>query len=125
MNIHDQVIVFYDGDCGLCQRSIRILANIDKSHLLRFAPQNGETYKLICGETPSLKNSVLVFYQGTVYQKSRALIKLGELLKGPYQFCSFFKIIPMRLLDFFYDQVAKRRHYVSCILITRDHRFLK
>ena len=38
-------IVFYDGDCGLCQRAISMLYTLDSNKILRFAPLNGDTYK--------------------------------------------------------------------------------
>ena len=125
MDGQNQVIIFYDGECGLCQRSIRILAKLDKSHSFRFAPQNGETFNLYFPNKPSLKTSVLVFHQNVLYEKSSALIKLGEELKGPYRLSQCLKIIPVKWLNFFYDQIAKRRHHVSCVLITKDQRFLK
>lgn len=37
-------IVFYDGNCGLCQRSVEYLYVSDKKAILHFAPLNGITY---------------------------------------------------------------------------------
>ena len=38
-------IVFYDGECGLCQRSVQWLLNRDKKKILFYAPLQGETAK--------------------------------------------------------------------------------
>jgi predicted DCC family thiol-disulfide oxidoreductase YuxK len=38
-----QGILFYDGECGLCLRSVRFFLWADKSARLRFAPLQGET----------------------------------------------------------------------------------
>ena len=36
-------IVFYDGDCGLCDRFVRWMLRRDRGHHYRFAPLQGET----------------------------------------------------------------------------------
>ena len=36
-------IIFFDGYCGLCSRSIRLLSLIDSREQLLFAPLQGET----------------------------------------------------------------------------------
>ena len=38
-------ILFYDGACGLCTRSVRFLLWADRAGKLRFAPLQGETAK--------------------------------------------------------------------------------
>lgn len=36
-------IVLYDGVCGLCHRGVRALMDLDRDHLLHYAPLQGET----------------------------------------------------------------------------------
>ncbi len=36
-------IVFYDGGCGLCSRTVRVLMARDRGRAFRFAPLGGET----------------------------------------------------------------------------------
>lgn len=40
-------IVFFDGNCGLCDRSVRWIMRRDHAGVFRFAPLQGETYAAI------------------------------------------------------------------------------
>lgn len=44
METRDHPIVFYDGECGLCTRSVRAITARDTRRIFRFAPLGGETY---------------------------------------------------------------------------------
>ncbi len=116
-------IIFYDGECGLCQRSIRVLASLDKHHQLKFAPLNGKTF-LQQGLKPSDLDTVIFFLDGVQFVKSEAIIEALLSLSKYYFIVRFFKLIPKFIRDFVYDLVAKNRHHVSCPLLIKDHRFL-
>ena len=117
------VIVFYDGDCGLCQRSIRFLLAADKKKALKFAPLNGETYRHYY-QTPSTLTTVLLYKDGITFQKSSAVFELGSLLGGIYKFSYLLKSVPEKFRDWVYDRIAARRKAFVCILMTPDPRFL-
>lgn len=120
----DKKIVFYDGDCGLCQRSVNFLLKADKKHLLRFAPQNGETYGQMYGKVVSEMTSV-IFYNGErTLQKSAAFLEICRVLGGKYLWLYLFKIVPWFIRDFVYDQIVLRRKSFSCQLLLKDDRFL-
>ena len=38
-------VLFFDGVCGLCDRTVTWLFEHDRRHVLRFAPLQGETAK--------------------------------------------------------------------------------
>ncbi len=116
-------IIFYDGECGLCQRSIRLLARLDRSHKLNFAPLNGKTY-LQLGLRPSALDTVIFYKNKSVFKKSDAIIEALCGLSSCYFFVRFFKLIPKFLRDTAYDFVARNRHHISCPLLVKDHRFL-
>lgn len=121
--ILEKTIVFYDGDCGLCQRSIAFLYQADKKHKLLFAPLNGSTYQSLYQE-PARMDTVRVYSHGKTYEKSRAFIELGSLLGGFYRALFLLKIIPAFIRDFVYDEVAKRRKSFTCLWLPKDERFL-
>jgi predicted DCC family thiol-disulfide oxidoreductase YuxK len=118
-------IVFFDGGCGLCQRSISFLAEADKEKQLRFAPINGETYLSIY-KKPDHNTTTLRFYlKGATYEKSDAFIKIGSHLGGGYKLLSIILLIaPKFLRDKIYDFVANERTKIKCVIIDRDDRFL-
>ena len=39
----DHPVLFYDGECGLCQRIVRLMLTLDRGDRLRFAPLQGAT----------------------------------------------------------------------------------
>ena len=117
-------IVFYDGDCGLCQRSIHYLAGADKKKALRFAPLNGVTYKKIYGEELAELTTVRVFSHEQTFEKSAAFFELCKELGGFHRALLVLKFMPKKILDFFYDEIASRRKSISCKILTRDERFL-
>jgi predicted DCC family thiol-disulfide oxidoreductase YuxK len=121
----NRAIVFYDGTCGLCQRSIRFLSWADKSHKLHFAPLNGETYQLYVGRHPADLSSVLFYANGNLASKSDVIIALGNVLGGIYLSSNLLKGIPRKWRDYCYDLIAKNRHHITCQLLIHDERFLK
>lgn len=117
-------IVFYDGECGLCQRSVSFLAKIDSRHELVFAPLNGETYRKYFKGSSDL--ATVVFYkEGKIFVKSNAVIEVCSSLGGIKKLAVIFKIIPLSLRDKLYDLIAEYRRKVSCIILVKDERFLK
>jgi predicted DCC family thiol-disulfide oxidoreductase YuxK len=121
--MENRTILFYDGDCGLCQRSVRVLARLDRHQKLFFAPLNGKTYGHT-GFKPSSMDTVLFYNDSHLYEKSDAIIECLFYLSQVYFFVRLFKLIPRKLRDICYDFVAKNRHHVSCQLFVKDHRFL-
>jgi predicted DCC family thiol-disulfide oxidoreductase YuxK len=121
MNMNN--IVFYDSDCGLCQRSIRFLISLDKNKRLLFAPLNGQTYLSILGKRSDL-NTVVFLSGGRLSIKSDAIISVMEVLGGWKRLVIIIKIIPRFLRDFVYDLIAGRRRKVSCVILVKDSRFL-
>lgn len=117
-------IVFYDGDCGLCQRSIQFLYKADKNKLLLFAPLNGKHYKQVYGDELSRFTTVKLYHDNKTYEKSSAFLELCLILGGFYKVYYVFKIIPAFVRDFIYDLIASRRKSFVCILLPKDERFL-
>ena len=121
--MENKTILFYDGECGLCQRSVRVLARLDVHHKLFFAPLNGKTYGLL-GLKPSSMDTVIFYKDHHRFEKSDAIIECLFYLSQFYFFVRLFKLIPRKWRDICYDLVAKNRHHISCQLFVKDHRFL-
>lgn len=117
-------IVFYDGECGLCQRSIAIIFLWDKHKTLFFAPLNGETYQGHFHEASDM-TTVVFFDGGKLFTKSDAIIEIGRALGGWKKSLFFLKIIPRFIRDLVYGLIASHRKKVSCIILIQDERFLK
>lgn len=118
------IIVFYDGDCGLCQRSIATLARIDKKNKFNFAPLNGKTYLMIHGGKLANLASVVLYVDGKSFEKSSAFFEICRRLGGWYYLFLVFAIFPKSLCNFVYDRVASRRQSIACVNIVKNEKFL-
>lgn len=117
-------IVFYDGQCGLCQRSIAFLYKVDSKKELKFAPLNGETYQLFFKGSSDL--ATVVFYdREEIFIKSEAIIQVLVSLGGVKKLAGLLRVFPLKWRDRVYDYIASNRKKVSCIILPRDERFLK
>jgi len=108
-------IVFYDGACGLCHRTVRFLLDRDpEGRRLRFAPLGGETFEALV-EAPrreALPDSVVVLEpDGVLHVRSDATAFLcrqaGGLVGVWGRVLPWF---PKRLRDGVYDLIAASRH---------------
>lgn len=118
-------IVFYDGDCGLCQRSITLLATLDTKAVLGFAPLNGPTYKSYLKGVEADMQTVLFYNNGVVFERSDAVIEAIAWLGGWKKSVILLKIIPRFIRDAFYKFISNHRRKVSCVILPKDQRFFQ
>lgn len=127
-------IIFFDGECILCQGFVRFLWKYDQHKTLYYAPLQGETaQKYLPGDLTKNLNTV-VFYDGTLtYQKSDAILQIFSLLPTSFRLLAFLlKLFPKSIRNFFYDLIAKNRHKLfgrdkECLFILAEDQkyFLK
>lgn len=105
---------FYDGECGLCLRSVRfVLAEDASGRAFRFAPLQGETFaRAIDREVRAkLPDSVVVLASdGSVLVRSDAAMHVLERLGGLWRVLgTLARVVPRPLRDAAYDVVASGR----------------
>tara|TARA_B110000444_G_scaffold179042_1_gene167782 strand:+ start:616 stop:996 length:381 start_codon:yes stop_codon:yes gene_type:complete len=86
--IVEESIVFFDGPCTLCQKSVQWLARHEKSQSLKFAPLGGVTAKKFLNQalrTPPYEG-VVFYHNQTSYTGSKAIVALAECLNPPWSF---------------------------------------
>jgi predicted DCC family thiol-disulfide oxidoreductase YuxK len=109
----DEAILFYDGGCGLCRRSVRLLVRLDRGGRLRFAPLGGGTFERVVppAARAALPDSlVLCTADGRLLVRSGAVLAALELAGGPWaRLAVVARLAPRRLLDAAYDAVARAR----------------
>jgi predicted DCC family thiol-disulfide oxidoreductase YuxK len=108
-------LVFYDGDCGFCHRSVRfLLARDPGGEAFRFAPLQGETFRANVPETErrSLPESLVVHAaDGRLLARSEAVVHLLRRLGGAWALLArLLALVPRRLRDLAYDGFAAIRH---------------
>ncbi len=126
----DNNIVFFDGECGFCDTTIRWIMAIDKRKTIRYAPLQGETAARLLPEElrleENLKTIVYINPQNSRYLKSNAVIEILCQIGGLWKIVKVGKILPTGLRDWFYDRIAERRRSLiskaACPLPTPDQR---
>jgi predicted DCC family thiol-disulfide oxidoreductase YuxK len=109
-----QIMVFYDGQCGLCHGFVRFLLARDRGGThFAFAPLQGDFFAAAIPEVQraGLPDSVVVkAADGRLLVRSAAVIYALSRLGGGYRFmAAAVEVLPPRLLDLCYDSVAKLR----------------
>ncbi len=105
--------VYYDGECGLCQRTVRFLLAEDREQRLRFAPLQGETFaREVPGELrANLPDSIVVqTADGRVLTRSSAVLHVLQGLGGLWRVLAFVSgLVPRAVRDALYDSIARVR----------------
>lgn len=105
-------ILFFDGVCGLCNRSVDFLMQRDKHDTFRFAPLQGETAKRML---PSLTDdpetwSVLYLDEDGLHDQSDVTIRVCRRLGGIWSLVGLLAVIPRPLRNIGYRFVARNRY---------------
>lgn len=105
-------ILFYDGECGLCAKSVQWCLDHDSRQKLRFAPLQGSTYAALALEAKPTELSTVVLYDaGRLYVRSDAVLRLLRHIGGGLGFLgSIGRVVPRFLGDAAYRFIATRRH---------------
>lgn len=125
-------LVFYDGECGLCDRTVQWLLKRDKEKIFLFAPLQGETAKNLLKdlspEEKSVDSLILIEdYQHApkIHLMAKAVFRILWLLGGGWSFLGSYFWMPKSLIDPFYRLVAKNRHWLfpstTCVIPDPNH----
>lgn len=106
-------IVFFDGECNLCNSSVQRIIRNDKKSIFFFAPLQGDYAKNFLAEfgvDPQKLNTILYFNGEKVYSKSGAVLRIAGKLKFPYPLLYPFLLVPGFIRNAVYDYVGKNRY---------------
>lgn len=103
-------IVFYDGDCVLCSKTVIFLLKKDKKKRLFFAPLGGKTFQAVSIQQPINEASVVFFKEGELFTKSTAVLKIASHLPFPWPLFGLLLLIPAFVRDYFYRLIGKNRY---------------
>lgn len=102
-------VVFFDGECGLCNRFVDFLVRHDAGGALRYAPLQGITAATF-ERLPRTLDSVVVVQDARVLVKSDAAIAVLAQLGGAWRLVSAARLVPRVMRDAIYDVVARNRY---------------
>ena len=105
-------VLFYDGSCGLCHRTTRLLLAEDSSgEKFRFAPLDSDTFRVAFQGREALPDSlVLLRPDGRHFTRTSAVVLLLERLGGLWRLVALgLRLIPRPMRDAGYDAIARIR----------------
>lgn len=108
MATEKDAIVFFDGDCLMCQGSVRLLNRLDGEDVLGFATLEGETAKHYGVESGD--ESVAFLVDGKVWRASEAVRLMFWAVGGVgWILAGILWMIPLPLREWGYRWVARNR----------------
>jgi predicted DCC family thiol-disulfide oxidoreductase YuxK len=108
----EKIVVAFDGECLMCSRGIRWLAEHDAADQLRFVrlqSPRGRAMEERAGTGDLM--TVLVEADGRIFSRSDAVLRLGRALGGGFRLLAAIgSWMPRTLRNLAYDFIAARRH---------------
>jgi len=102
--------IFFDGDCNLCNRSVRFIIRHDKKDKFRFASLQSSYARKISESVDFPKSDTIVLLTGkSICIKSTAIIKIAMNLGLIFYLAAILFVVPVILRDIIYDLVAVSR----------------
>jgi predicted DCC family thiol-disulfide oxidoreductase YuxK len=107
--------IFYDGQCGLCHRTVRfLLARDHDGERFRFAPLDSQAFRASFSERErqAFPDSLIVYTSdGEALTRSTATLYLLRRLGGVWRLLGeLLSLIPLGMRDTLYDGIARIRH---------------
>lgn len=133
----EQPVLLFDGVCNLCNYLVVFILRYENGNNIKFASLQSEAAaKLLKQYQVKLLEKeldTLVFiFEGKVFVRSDAALKIAGFMKKPISYVTVLKFLPLSLLNFLYDLVAKYRYRIfgrqaQCMVPEEkwDDRFLK
>lgn len=120
-------LIFYDGTCGFCHKTIQFVLRHDTKKIFLFAPLQGETAKKYVGNFTDLDTVVLVENFETdkeIYTYGKGGFRIMWLLGGLWAVPGSISFLPSFLYDWGYRAVARHRYEwvekESCLIPTKE-----
>lgn len=111
-------ILFYDGVCGLCDRTVQFVLRHDRAGRVRFATLQSGVARVVLTrhgrDARDLDTMYLVLDADTPRErllcKSDGILAVLRELGGPWRLVAAARLVPRGLRDRAYDWVARNRY---------------
>lgn len=114
MDTAERPVIYFDGQCGLCNRTVDWILRRDKEHVFVFAPLQGKTAGDQFKGVPEheLYRSFWLKDEAGLHRESTAFFRICRRLPWPARFYSALVVVPRPIRDFFYRLIAKHRYKI-------------
>ncbi|MFI5196496.1 MAG: thiol-disulfide oxidoreductase DCC family protein [Chitinophagales bacterium] len=107
-------VLFFDGQCNLCNSSVQFIIRHDKKKLFLFVPlQSGpgrEALQNVQKQDESVPASAILYYNGKYFVRSAAALYVFKLLGGLWSLLFVGIIVPRFLRDKVYGIISRNRY---------------
>ena|SRR5690606_19982666 len=128
------MVIFFDGVCNLCNRSVQFVIKRDLVRKFRFASLQGKTAASMLPKlniSSAEADSFILLENDKVYTRSTAALRVLKELGGLWKILYVFIIVPPFIRDGIYNFIARNRYKWfgkrdECMIPTQDlkERFL-
>ena len=127
---NDQAVIFYDGQCKVCNLAVGFVIRHDRTRKFRFSSLQSDTAAKALPEIHIDKQypeSIVYLERGNIYQHSTAVLRIFKQMGKGWQFLYIFILIPAPVRDLMYRLIARNRYKwfgkaSSCPLIPLESR---
>lgn len=107
-----QPIVFFDGECVMCNGFVDLLLKVDPVGTILIAPLQGQTAKQYLPPLPIDRKAWSIYYhdRGHLYDQSDAFIQICKRLGGVWSVFRMVGWIPRPIRDRIYRLIARNRY---------------
>ncbi|QCS48293.1 DUF393 domain-containing protein [Picosynechococcus sp. PCC 11901] len=105
-------IIFFDGECNLCNGFVDLMLKIDPDQKFYLAPLQGKTAQQYLPPLPeNPEDWAIAYFDGVnTYYASDACLAICQRLGGPWQLFTFARPLPQNFRDWLYRLVATNRY---------------
>ncbi|AFY37199.1 thiol-disulfide oxidoreductase DCC [[Leptolyngbya] sp. PCC 7376] len=124
----DKPIIFFDGECNLCNGFVDFILNIDPTQKFYLAPLQGSTAKQYLPPLPNKQEDwAIAYFDGQkTYHASEACLEICKELGGIWSIFALTQPLPISFRDFVYSIIATNRYnwfgQTACRTMTFDGR---
>lgn len=107
----DRLILIFDGECNLCNRSIQFILRHDAHGHIHFATRQSPIGQTLLKDSDALDaNSIVVLDGKRILTESTAAIRIAREFAWPWRAMSWVWIVPRPLRNWGYRIVARYRY---------------
>lgn len=122
----NDTILFFDGNCGICDSTVQFILKNEKRSEIKFSPLESDFAKTFLKQRDVFVDykTIILFHRGDVYYKTRAFIIIFSYLKRPVSLLGLLmQIIPLNIANMVYDYISiKRDKQNTCCFISIETR---
>ena len=108
----DRPIIFFDGECVMCNGFVDLMLRLDPQARILMAPLQGKTAEDYLPPLPENRKAWTIYYldETGLYARSEAFVRICQRLNNWASVLAITKIFPLPFRDGVYNVIAQNRY---------------